>query len=471
MALDKTFVLTNQMPTVLDRKSMNLIRNWAHELANRTVIIHRASCSSRSAGHAELLNEFLERLGGDCAALYVPPMNARDVEALLKGVWLWQGNLYEHLHKYGVLSINPTYATPDGQMILSGGSYSTVSLRVDCGAALVCKKIKKVRGDYDIDTHERLRLESRYLQQLPAGASALFPRLKSERDTPYEVEYEMEFVPFPTVGELVFQRCLNGHQLFELLRRVYASVACSMYPHPPLELGCRGREEGYLDRIERRMAVILNCRDAPIGRLRKLFLAEQVTVNGVKCPSISALVKRLRRTRRFERVVNPVQRRLCHGDLILEDILVDPRCNEEFYLLDPNPVSWSPLFDIGKTMLSLWVGYEFLYYDLFCIEKFSEKRDGEIDVRIVLGRPDCQDQYEDAAELFHEFAEKELADDAGLGASDFRAQLRLTAALHALAIPMFHLLHHKKEARAVAFACLGLYHASKAWSTLCETLG
>jgi len=468
MALDKKFILTNQLPILLNDEEIRLIKRWACELAGRTAIVDRSSCRPCSNEEQELLNGFFGRLGGDDAGLYVPPMNAQDVEALLVGFWTLRGNLYDHLHKYGALSINPTYRTPDGRVVLSGGSYSTVTLRVDCGAAVVSKKIRKVGGNNAIDTHERLRLESKYLQKLPAEASAFFPCLKSARESATEVEYEMEFVSLPTVGELIFQKCLDGHQVFELLVRIYSSMMCSMYPHAPLQLNSRGCEEGYLERIERRMGIILNHKDAPTERLRKLFTAQQITVNGVKCPSILALIKKLRGTQGFERVVNPIQRSLCHGDLVLEDILANPRCNERFCLLDPNPMSWSPLFDIGKTMLSLWVGYEFLYYDLFCIEQFLEKRGGEIEVRIALGRPDSQDRYQDATELFLEFAEKELANTVGLEASNLRAQLRMAAALHALAIPMFHLLHHRNEPRAVAFGCLGLYHASKAWSILCE---
>ncbi len=50
----------------------------------------------------------------------------------------------------------------------------------------------------------------------------------------------------------------------------------------------------------------------------------------------------------------------------------------------------------------------------------------------------------------------------GLDGEQFESQLRMAAALHSLAIPMFHLLHHKSETRALAFTCLGLYHAALA---------
>jgi hypothetical protein len=113
-------------------------------------------------------------------------------------------------------------------------------------------------------------------------------------------------------------------------------------------------------------------------------------------------------------------------------------------------------------MLSLWLGYEFYYYDLFNISSFHISEDGGIAVRIDVERSDCIASYKIAAERFFTFLKDHLCTLMGLDPEYLRPQLRMASALQALAIPMFHLLHHKKEMRAFAFACIGLYHAQLA---------
>ena len=165
----------------------------------------------------------------------------------------------------------------------------------------------------------------------------------------------------------------------------------------------------------------------------------------MRCVSQSKLLGELRNNRAWKTVTNPAQDRLCHGDLVLEDILVDWKDPKKFKLLDPNPINQSIYFDLGKTLLSLWVGYEFIYYDLFSINEFLIESDGGIRIRIGLGRPDCQKIYEEAANMFMKFVQEQLIGLLGIQSEELESRLRMTAALQALAIPMFHLLHHKRE--------------------------
>jgi hypothetical protein len=49
-----------------------------------------------------------------------------------------------------------------------------------------------------------------------------------------------------------------------------------------------------------------------------------------------------------------------HGDLTIENVIVSPRHEKRWYLIDPNPVNIfeSPLIDWAKLMQSLNLGYE-----------------------------------------------------------------------------------------------------------------
>lgn len=461
MALNRRPQLRNVVPLSELKINRKALRDLVSEIANRPVLLINGACVSNPLIKSGLVSLLLERVGGKDSALFIPPMDASSLLSAFEKIWTASGNLYPLLHRLGLLVISPAVIVDDG-VLLSGGSYSNVLLRVKNGEALVYKKIQKFYEGENIDAGLRLRHEGEWLSALPEPAVDLFPRLRRLVDNDKELGYEMDFVPLGSVAELVFQDCIDGNQVFEVLREVYSALCTHMYCNPPLELDGLPSEKSYLGCIERRTKVILESSYPTDGILRSLYNAPWVEVNGVRCPSQFALLQQLRSDKKWRPVVEPSGNHLCHGDLILEDILVSMENPKEFRLVDPNAVNRCVLFDVAKTMLSLWIGYEFIYYDLFSIDECTVRSNGGIHVTITLDRPDCQSKYARVASLFVDFAQRELSKYMGLDARRFNSQLRMASALHALAIPMFHLLHHKRESAAFAFTCLGLYHASLA---------
>lgn len=136
-------------------------------------------------------------------------------------------------------------------------------------------------------------------------------------------------------------------------------------------------------------------------------------------------------------------------------------CKNDIKLIDPNPYNQHCIFDLAKTMLSLWIGYEFVYFDFFEIAT-ELGRDGQVVVDVVLKERGCMEQYAVAADKFTRYARKRLAKLIGVPQSSFDRVLRLGAALTAMAIPSFHLIRHNQPDRALAFLALGLVNASYA---------
>jgi hypothetical protein len=121
-------------------------------------------------------------------------------------------------------------------------------------------------------------------------------------------------------------------------------------------------------------------------------------------------------------------------------------------------------------MLSLWLGYEILYFDMFEISAAVSGESHEVDIEISLGADYCQAELSVASAQFMAFAETELAHACGLDGRDFQRSVRMASALTALAIPAFHVIAHGKPDRAMAFISLGLLHASYAL-TGCDVPG
>jgi hypothetical protein len=461
VALDRSFLLLNVLPSSRPKIDRRTLQRLASMLANRPILLGDDRCLSDPTCKSELIHALLERVGGNKTALFIAPMNAEDLSRAFEELLIAHGNLYPLLQRRGFFAISPMVIIDDG-VLLSGGSYSSVLLRVRGDKASIYKMIKNPHKERNIDADMRLLHEGIWLNLLPKSAARLFPQLKRLIDNGDEFGYEAEFVPSCSAAELIFQNCIDSDQLFAVLSEVYLALLTSMYCFPSVKLDDLSNEEDYLKRIDRRTRAILQSIYPHNGILRTLYNARRIIVNGVQCPSLFALLEHLRYNREWQPIVAPFGDQLCHGDLILEDILCRSDNLKKFWLVDPNPANHSALFDVAKTLLSLWIGYEFVYYDLFSIDECKVYGNEEICVTITFDRLDCQIKYAQTARLFLDFVKRRLSEYLGLDNERLESQLRMAAALHSLAIPMFHLLHHKRESRAVAFTCLGLYHASLA---------
>jgi hypothetical protein len=470
MALDRSFRLRAVEHSSALNISLEETRQLAAQLANKHVLLGNGRCLSDSNIQSPLIGPLLGRLGGEQAALFIPPMNREALTFALMELWTACGNLYNVLQRLGIYVINPGYVVGN-KVQLSGGSYSRVLLHVTNNEASVYKLIKKPPVKTNIDAELRLLHEASWLLALPAYAQPLFPRLLGVVDDGDSFGYEAEFIPRSSAAELVFQNNLDSDALASTLQAVYMALCTRLYSNPPPAMLESVEQSTYLDRIERRMKVILNSEYPTNGLFRRLCDAPLVRVNGLSCLPFWTLLDHLRSSPEWQCVLIPRERQLCHGDLILEDILLPSYSHHGGHihtpmLVDPNPTNQSVLFDVAKTLLSLWIGYEFVYFDLFSFAGPLIHRSGEVEIAVVFDRPECQRIYAEAAEMFLEFVESHLTPFLGLDAQTLRTQLRMTAAIHSLAIPMFHLLHHKSESRAVAFMCLGLYHATLALNEL-----
>jgi hypothetical protein len=454
VALDRNFRLRN-----IAADPIILRDNWSDKLISVIKNKHyflNALAIENIAGK-KLSIAFEERYG-KFSAIYIPPLPSKQLVPLLQDLFYATGNIYKILYKYGCTLISNSTLNNDA-VLLSGGSYSTVSLAIHENIPVIRKIISERVNGHQIDTVQRLQNEGKWLANLPNQAKYLFPDIKTVYDGKPYWGYEMEFLPWGSLAELVFQNCLDGNGLYSTISNIYMKLVDDLYCHTSQSSNFITDEENYIDKIKRRTAFIHASEYPEDGVIRKIYKAPWVEINGLRCLTQSQLLRNLETTKKWNNVLDPQGGRLVHGDLILEDILVNPKNTKEFRLIDPNPNNGSVLYDVAKTMLSLWIGYEFYYYDLFEFRSIHFYKDGGVKIEIEFTRSDCVDTYKVASEKFINFVIKKLSPLLGLELELIEPQLRMTSALQSLAIPMFHLLHHKKEMRALAFISAGLYHA------------
>jgi hypothetical protein len=449
----------------LDR-AMTLLRGpFSESVAGSTTRIAQELdrvCSDRKfrPGPRGPLLAPLESLPGNAdLALYLPVISTERLASVVERLRQARGNPYQTLDKEGILIIGSA-ARVDGGLLLSGGSYCDVVLQSHNNRMVITKRLVKNGEASGVDGFQRHKNEADFLLHMNRICD-LFPQGRESVNNGCIYEFETDFFPAYSVGELVFQRMLTGSQLAELLCSLYGQLRSTLYARQPVHTFWPDRDRNYLDKISRRLATICSATEGSETRLVQFLQAPHVRVNGRRCASLATILHTIASDPMWSPIIRPETRHACHGDLILEDILLSQGGRQELKLIDPNPYNSNGLMDLAKTMLSLWIGYEFVYFDFFDINT-EVSAGGEVRVDVKLHSDDYGDVYAVAAERFMEYARTELGDFLGISRRSFDRLVYMSAALTALAIPSFHLIRHGRPDRALAFAALGLLHASHA---------
>ncbi|MEU6551571.1 hypothetical protein ABZ915_14995 [Streptomyces sp. NPDC046915] len=452
MALDRSLALWRGLPGESAEQIRNqVIRALAMTARDGRVPGHRNEVSLRKLpSHSD----------GRGTVLYLPPGPERAVTEAVAELRAGQRNPYEILEAAGILVVGSTGSHAQG-VVLSGGSHCDVLLQARGESSVITKSVSKRGTSGGVDGLHRHRNEAEWLD-LMARRSALFPRLRLVEESAESYAFEMQFFPAYSAAELVFQRRISGARLAEILIRVYEELRSSLYCRPPVLSSRPDPDASYVAKIRRRLELTNATVQGAGTPLGAVLGAGRLRVNGRPCPPLRDLLATVETDPFWQPVIRPRGIHACHGDLILEDILVGPGPAHEVMLIDPNPYNQHGLLDLAKTMLSLWVGYEFVYFDFFDVAVEIEGSGDDVSVEVVVDAEEFQKEYAEAADRLMRYARTELAGILGLPRAAFDRLVRMAAALTALAIPAFHLIRHNRPDRALAFFALGMLHASYA---------
>lgn len=332
---------------------------------------------------------------------------------------------------------------------LSGGSFAGVKLSlIDEQRWQISKLIRRDFGDVDADV--RLLEEGKFISNLPPQAARLFPKVHPEDviEENGRVGYHMEYCPLPTIAELVLSGHITPEQTVDFLAGIYDSMFTRVYCLPE---NAGKKDDDYFGRIDRRMERVFETPDHVGQRLKKLLKAEKVKINGKEYPGFASLYKKLCENDDYRKLALPPDHCVAHGDMILEDILLQPY-SAEFRLIDPNGRSHSRYYDLAKTLLSLATKYELFYFERFTLE--YDDRD-ITDVHITFDDPELAEAYEEMCDGFWRFLERHAA-QFFKDEPEWKDRLMLLNGLQNLAIVMFHLIRHNREDRAIVFLLMGI---------------
>src|SRR5215831_309207 len=457
VALDPAFLLSQVQPsaeppvslrdipelaTAIDR---NAHRVWPFQVrANHCAVLD----GSLLLGPARAYRRLWPLLGGRWLVLDRCPLDAIDgamLELQRNG-----GNGYSCL-----LSAGAVVVAPSAHGHLSGGSFADVQLCWTGDRVGVQKMIRGSKHLSDVDAGRRLMGEIEWLRSLPAAAASLFPQLVDTIEPERAVGYVTEFLPGYTLAEHIVDGRLTLAEASRAITFVLRALVERVYGTPLPSRQDVKAHATYLSRIKRRCAVIEAAPNGTGKLVKDLMRAEKVYVNGTVCFGLPTLLNVLSSSV-LEQHIRIGNHERAHGDLILDDIVLSRR--GEVRLVDPNGDARSRLYDLGKLCLSLTTCYEFFKYDLFDCE--VEISHGPPRIMVMLHEHPAREIFQQLSELLPVMiSESGFMDDPGHEVSG--TGLMMLNGMQKLALPMFHLLRHGHESRAVAFLAIGLLRATQ----------
>lgn len=337
----------------------------------------------------------------------------------------------------------PRY-TSSGRILFAGGSYSKTFAYCRDDTWKVVKQCK-IYNHRDKDL--RLQAEMESIVLLPPEAQKLFPKVLDRKQTTRLLIYEMEYIPYENFSEVVRSGKYSAIILSDLLEKIYSRLFDVLYL-PPTSTNNTSCTINYVATIKQRLCETI--RELPKDHLLCRFLnAESIVINDVVYPGLESTLKLAEKyldNKKMPLTYN-------HGDLILQDILVDPKTSD-FRLVDANGYSSGYINDFAKTLLCLKTKYDIIYNGDFCLRtKAIHKQRPEANLTFT-----ALEHFKTLNTMNNNFQNYLKKNQERFFSHDktWKQTLGVLCGLQNIAIVMFHVLHHKKSRRACSFLLSGI---------------
>ena len=446
MALDRSVVLRSGLPGIPVGELTRLVARELERYGPTSLLRLDARASARPVD--AVIRPL--RPGGEAGnlAIYIPRGAFQSIPSIADQLIRRVRSPYAVLDDHGILLINSTTTTVPGRITLAGGSHCTVSLEQRRHGWAVVKTVAKNDQGGNADSLHRHQNEAEWLSAV-SRVSSWFSAVESITDEESSFAFSSEFFPGYSAAELLLHGSLTGGSLANVLIRIYDELKNGFYKRKPVVVRWKDIDVTYVDKIRRRRLSLLEHIGETQPLLGALLTARRIQVNGHECLSLPALLDIVDSEPLWQPVVRPAARHACHGDLILEDILLDSgiswrphsdvgsittyhgndpvpqRSRRKIKLIDPNPYNVNAIYDLAKTMLSLWLGYELVYFDMFHLSGKVWDRQDKVTIRISLAETRYQEELKVASARFMAYAQAELAAVCGLRERDFRRSVRM----------------------------------------------
>jgi len=229
---------------------------------------------------------------------------------------------------------------------------------------------------------EKLRAQYLWLekyQKLPKVSHVIGEHRRNKDYYAIDIEYHDTYVPFFDV----IHSSSNRHNK-EILQAVCSFVDKRLHkPKRPLAKNTKRLVKSYI-----RTKAIGKVTDAASASLSisHLLTYDTLIVNGRTIKNFQSVIDDIMKNKQAMSDLTDIVECPIHGDLTIDNLIVDPTKND-FVILDPNNENAisDPIVDYAKLMQSLHSGYEFLYYLRNCTIKgdtinFEERRSVQYNV-------------------------------------------------------------------------------------------
>ncbi|NOZ46456.1 MAG: hypothetical protein GXO79_06700 [Chlorobi bacterium] len=296
------------------------------------------------------------------------------------------------------------------------------------------------------DSIERHIIEAEWLTSKEIKKTGLFPQCNYQHKND-KFKLSSEFIPSNTLGEVIWDGKYSVKKIADFIGDIFSKLNSSIYLDPSDQKG-----ECYIEKVQRRWENLIT---KDTNKIWSELYTNSSIINGKRYASLNQILANIEKKSKHISLNNNSNPRMCHGDLIPEDILVNSTLTK-FILIDPNPQNSDPLCDWSKMIMSI-----FLYYELAIQDKIFVQN-------ITLGDKVSFNYTYSSCSLNHRnFMNKlftELLSDDSIYLKQLRLyntnieidQILLNAGLMAIAIVPFHMLEHKNLFRSLYFYSKGI---------------
>lgn len=269
---------------------------------------------------------------------------------------------------------------------LNGGSYAiTKEIKPDYILNSKNNNSGKIVRKEATEGRQKLVNEINWILNLPEDTKKYFPSIIKYNLNSDPVYVEMEKYPMKSLRRSLMDGDIGAEKALEILKNIFDFAFEKLYTKNIKETPEKIFEDIYFKRVEDRLI------DA--SKKAKIFSdivnAENVIINGRRIPNMRKLLSTLKNNKQFIKSVTPPVIRLVHGDLHLDNILVDKNDPSNFVLIDPRGKMYNDLvegdyaYDLGKIWHSLSGLYDFLHEGQFTLDFSIQGKDLLSEFRIT----------------------------------------------------------------------------------------
>jgi hypothetical protein len=204
--------------------------------------------------------------------------------------------------------------------------------------------------------YDKLKDEIKYLTNLPSGLAGLFPKINSFSINDSSAELKLEYLPYPTLRDLIFSGEFDADDAFKIISQILKTLQ-QEYQNSKIPVHDDYLPAMHFDRLYKRLEQTISL--SPI--FKNIIEADQIIINNKQYKNIYEMAKIFEDPEVSNMFLPEYLSIFVHGDLHLENILVEP-ASKDFKLIDPRGYHSCDIFyDLGKLSHSTNGKYDFIH--------------------------------------------------------------------------------------------------------------